>query len=263
MRLSVQRHAIQGPLPRTSILLLIDGKPCGEAAPLPGRSRETIEQAEEELIHFISDPDPTHLLSPSVQFALTSALHLALHSPPPPTYKTHLLLMGNRDEILERAAKGWKNGHRVAKLKLAKLTLEDAHLLIEQLSPFFKLRLDCNQRFTLVEAVDFFSRYSPSMFDYIEEPLQHPADLVHFPFPFALDESLQDPSLFPLASHSNCVCLILKPTLLGELSRYLKMHPRCLLSHCFEGPVGLSAVAQLVQTHSLEDAFHGLDSLSD
>mgnify|MGYP001256869079 CR=1 FL=1 len=109
----------------------------------------------------------------------------------------------------------------------------------------------------------FSDAYGKESFDYIEEPLQNPRELSCFPYPFALDETLREPENRDLVYLPMCAALILKPTLLGDISLFLKMHRRCILSHCFEGPIGVGQIAKLAKRYNLLHELHGLDTLSN
>lgn len=258
MKWRLERFEIPGRFPRQSILLHLEERSVGEIAPLPGFSKEDLEAAEKQLrAHFAS---PLPFLFPSVHFGLYSAL-LDLEDPLPPfDCPTYALLMGAN--ILRDADRAYEKGFKVAKLKLGDKSDEEAHALIAALRNRFALRLDLNRRWTLKRALNFFSSYENEAFDYIEEPLQDPRELIHFSHPFALDETLREPLGSSLVKHPNCAALILKPTLLGDISPYLKMHHRCILSSSFEGPVGVGQIAKLVKRHQLQNELHGLDTLS-
>lgn len=242
---------------RPSLILRL-GNACGEIAPLPGHSKESLEEAEEQLRKHLQSPLPS--LFPSVQFGLQSAL-MDLKDPlPPVNCPTHAFFTGTSAAILSRAEVMYERGFRIAKLKLSDKSEKEAHELIGALKDRFFLRLDFNRKLTLDEALRFFSKYDKNTFDYIEEPLKNVEELIHFPFPFALDETLREPFDPSLLSH--CAALILKPTLLGNIEPFLRMHKRCVLSPCFEGPIGVGQIAKLAKRYNLLNETHGLDTLS-
>lgn len=251
--------------PRRCLILKLQnplgGQGYGEIAPLPGHSKESLDEAEEQLRAHLQKP--LKCLFPSVEFGYLSAL-CDLHSPLPSIdCPTHAFLTGSFDAILSRADEMYKRGFRLAKLKLSGKNSEEAHALITALKDRFRLRLDFNRGFTQEQALDFFSKYDKSSFDYIEEPLKEVAELFDFPLPFALDETLREPFNEKLLLLPTCAALILKPTLLGDITPFLKMHKRCILSPCFEGPVGIGQIAKLAKRHNLMDETHGLDTLSN
>lgn len=262
MNYQIAHSATFGKYARKSLLLhLQDARgncALSEIAPLPYFSSETLLEAEKQLrSHFIS---PLSTLFPSVYFGISTAL-LDLTEPLCSiNCQSHCLLMGS--DILDRAETAHKKGYRVAKVKLGDKSDEEAHRLINALRSLFTLRLDLNRRWTLQRALTFFSCYEKDAFDYIEEPVENPKDLPHFPFPFALDETLRESKHLSLAKLPMCTALILKPTLLGNLRPFLDLHPRCILSSSFEGPVGLGQIAKLVKRYRLLNEFHGLDTLS-
>ncbi len=261
MNYRIEYSTISGTHARTSLLLYLQDRgnhSLSEIAPLPHFSRETLQEAENQLRSHLISPLPN--LFPSVYFGISTAFldltePLGLIDCP-----SHCLLMGS--DILKAADIAYKKGYRVAKVKLRDKSDEEAHLIIKALRNRFTLRLDLNRSWTLQRALAFFSSYEKNAFDYIEEPVENPKDLAYFPFPFALDETLRESEYLSLVKLPMCRALILKPTLLGNLTPFLHLHPRCILSSSFEGPVGLSQIAKLAKRHSLLSEFHGLDTLS-
>jgi O-succinylbenzoate synthase len=258
----VESSFIQGMYARPSLLVHVQdahGRTgVGEIAPLPGISTETLEEAYQQLLDHFDSPLPS--LWPSVWFGVHSALADLEEPPGEVICLSHALLMG--ENVLERAERAHAKGIRIAKLKIGERSDEEAHGLIAQLKDRFSLRLDVNRKWSLSRALRFFSHYDPSAFEYTEEPIQNPQQLSQFPYPFALDETLQDPAWQDLAALPMCAALILKPTLLGDVSLFLQGHRRCILSHCFEGPVGRGHIAKLAKRLKLLDQIHGLDPLS-
>lgn len=262
MKWDLEYFHISGIHARKSLLLHLqneDGNSASsEIAPLPGWSFETLLEAEEQVrTHLVF---PASSLFPSVYFGISTAF-LDVADPLPPVHcPSHCLLMG--ENLIEKAEQAYKRGFRVAKLKLGDKSDEEAHALIHILRSRFTLRIDLNRCWSLQRSLSFFSSYEASAFDYVEEPVKTPMDLPFFPYPFALDETLREPSAAQFAKLPMCKALILKPTLLGDITPFLKMHPRCILSSSFEGPVGIGQIAKLAKRHNLLDEFHGLDTLS-
>ena len=147
-------------------------------------------------------------------------------------------------------------GYRTVKLKIgARTVAEDAALvraLDEELGNPITLRLDANRTWSYEEAAEFVS--ATPRFEYIEEPLADPArlpDLVRrFGVPVALDESLVE--MEPEELEPFAVAFVLKPTLLGSISRTLRVAERALrlgitpvISSAYESGVGTAALVAL------------------
>lgn len=198
----------------------------GEAAPLPGFSRESSEQAWNGLVRcaraLAGHPLPeTHagleaaglldmLEARSVAFALEAAvLNLRaategralcdfLADAPARAIRLNALLAGGENAVLEKARGLGEAGYRAAKLKVGRRRLEDDAALVgavrAALGPDVALRLDANQAWDLDTASDFARRVCGCAIEYIEEPLSDPLALPEFAaatgIPYAVDETL-------------------------------------------------------------------------
>ena len=122
-------------------------------------------------------------------------------------------------------------GYQSVKLKVgAQAVAEDAghvHDLGEELGDNFSLRLDANRAWGYESAAVFIRGVAEIPFAYVEEPLADPwkvPELVHeFGVPVALDESLVGMEPEDLEEHRYARAVVLKPTLLGGISRTLCM----------------------------------------
>ncbi len=244
----------------------------GDIAPLPKWSRETLEDAieqirlrKEELVSFDWNGD-TFLnqlklldLLPSVSFGLESALFSILDPLPEFSIPTSALLMGSREEILSQAALRLEEGFTSAKLKVSNLKFDEAAELIHRLKDKFRLRIDVNRAWTTEDSLRFFSQFSLDTFDYVEEPFQNHHDLSQFLHPLAVDESFpQDLSLSELESLPTLKALIYKPTIQGGMLGCLpllewakKRGISLVLSSSFESDLGLAQIAALAHRLSL------------
>lgn len=194
----------------------------GEIAPLPGFSKETLEEATQEALEWIrSEKKPT---LPSVRWGVECAK------------KT---LQSVR---LPLAALGPRKGFSTVKLKLGHLSLTDAITLVKQHYRNSHLRLDCNRSWTLSQAMEFASHFEPTDFVYLEEPVQSFEELIQFSkttgFPIALDESIhsnwdQVPSL---------KAIVVKPTVVGSIPE-IPPHLQLVLSSAYESGLGLLHIA--------------------
>ncbi len=200
----------------------------GEAAPLPGFSRETLPEAEIELLRRAAQLKgrPAPLTSAaidamdaaqdaqaaSVSFAVHGAL-LNLASDIQTTTPRYLLspgsatsaplnalLQGAPGEVVACAKARCASGFTALKLKVGRRgAAEEADLACavrEAIGPDIALRLDANRAWDLETAADFAARIAGCNVEYIEEPLHDPRLLPEFlartKLPYALDETFQE-----------------------------------------------------------------------
>ena len=231
---------------REGLILHKNGK-WAEVAPLPGWSRETLGEALDQL------RCPRGPLYPSVAFALEM-----LEAPPlekPVSIPVSAFFMGTPEQILARADKAEKNGFTTAKVKIGHLDTQTAFEVVSALKDRFRLRIDVNRKWELQQSLKFFSAFANDAFDYVEEPVQHPEDLVHFKHPIALDEFFAHD--FPQAK-----ALIFKPTLRGGPSSFPKTKLPCIVGGAFESGIGIYQIASLVPLLGLSDLPIGIDTYS-
>ena len=276
----------------------------GETAPLPGFSEESLDQAIVQLRRLAgsligrqvaddwTDRDGVFgrelegvAPAPSVRFGLESAvwnLYAAssgktlpelLTPQPGATVPVNGLLSGTPEVVLEEARHLGNGGYQAVKLKVGALAVaEDVRLvraLGEELGDAISLRLDANRAWGYEEAAEFVR--GAARFEYIEEPLAEPArmpDLVReFGVPVALDESLVGIEPEELEEHGYARAVVLKPTLLGGVSRTLRMAGRALrlgmrpvLSSAYESGVGMAALVALAAGIGARPVPAGLDT---
>jgi O-succinylbenzoate synthase len=249
----------------------------GEAAPLPGLSRETVEDVVTELGALGSSIDAAELeprsLSPSLRFALEAAL-LDLRAGERPGYAALLdeaalprvpeqlelqILLDSLDGAEERARAAHLAGARTFKVKIgrdgeaeAEAALLDA---LRALGRDVTIRADANGR--LDEREVLLPALARSRVEYVEDPFALEEDAsprAWVGVPVALDASIAADPLRAMARARSLGApfVVLKPTLLGGLERTLQLAGRArslglkvVLSHCLEGPVGLAALAHL------------------
>ncbi|MBS0628985.1 MAG: o-succinylbenzoate synthase [Verrucomicrobia bacterium] len=264
---------------RKGILLHLTG-PDGrvataEISPLPGYSTETLDEALQQLhkitkkllttwwtkqaLHYLNGLG----LCPSVYFGVESAL-LDLLEPPVnqlPCLK-YALLFGSPEEILYRADEAYGEGHRRAKIKLGHFTPESALDLVKKLDDRFILRLDLNRKWKTEDTLAFCQNFPEDHFEYIEEPTSTPKDLIHFPYPYALDETLRDhKDLKPFLKSKNLKAFIIKPTMAYPFAHLLNLGPQVVLTSSFESHVGIAQIEKLIHRLGLSETYHGLDTL--
>src|SRR5215210_5582919 len=169
------------------------------------------------------------------------------------------LLAGSSAEVLADARHMRDAGYTSIKLKVGTRTVaEDAALvraLGEELGEGISLRLDANRAWGYEEAAEFVGGTAGVRFEYVEEPLADPTrlpDLVReFGVPVALDESLVGMEL-ERVEETFATAFVLKPTLLGGISRTLRVAERALrlgvtpvISSAYESGIGTAALVAL------------------
>ncbi len=254
----------------------------GEVAPFPGLSKESLPDALEQLRHALnilkhtsvelSFPSIPFLLndsSPSVLFGVESAI-LGMQAQEKQTFVAKVLnptaadeisiqalLVGDYEDIVARAQNAVSAGFQCLKLKVGRFEIDKAIELVLSINKNFNnisLRLDANRAWSLNQAVQFCDAVHECNIEYIEEPLQNPADILDLrdrtTIPFALDESLTWDSAQKLSE--GIAALVLKPGIHGGVSRiiqYINLAQArkqfSVLSCPFYSAIGLNVIAQL------------------
>jgi o-succinylbenzoate synthase len=276
---------------REGLLLKLSGDDgsagWGETAPLPGFSWESVDEAASQLRrhagsmmgHEVTDDwvvpyrgssRELDRVAPSVRFGLELAvwnlygrssgrtLPKLVTPSPRAMVPVNGLLVGSPAEVLEDARRMRDAGYRSVKLKVGTRTVAEDVALVralgEELGEGISLRLDANRAWGYAEAAKFAGGTAGVRFEYVEEPLADPArlpDLVReCGVPVALDESLVGMELDGLEAF--VVAFVLKPTLLGGISRTLRMAERAyrlgvtpVVSSAYESGVGTAALVAL------------------
>jgi o-succinylbenzoate synthase len=231
----------------------------GEAAPLPGYSADSMEDATEELCRLAERPvsvdalaEPREVLSeafsafplrhPSSRFALETALLDWLG-------KTrgrplHRLLAGSGDlsavpiaDLAPASAPAeWPSHARTLveegathlKLKVGADLAEELSALraIRREHPLLHLRLDGNRRIRPELLAEHAGAFEALELELFEEPVrpEHWAEVLDLPLPFALDETLRDRALSESLLRSKHIrAVVLKPTVLGGFTGALEV----------------------------------------
>lgn len=243
-------------LSRKRILFLLKneaGKEAiGEISPFPTLNQETFEEALLQLKTFV----PTLLntdwtkdaldglnLYPSVAFGIESALLQLLDPLPSFLCRFSALFQGSVSAIHTQAEKAVQLGIKSAKLKIGDFSPREAQSLIDALKGQFQLRIDLNQKWKTTDVLRLFSKYSAHDFDYIEDPIQELKDLVYFPLPYALDYRPR----FSTELQMPMKALVVKPTLLGSISKITPLKQPLVLSSCFDTGIGIFHLASLTK----------------
>ena len=257
----------------------------GEAAPLPGMSRETIEDAARSLRAFatplaVETPQAAlaiaeNIGSPAARFAIETAL-LATFAQRSRTSVATLLGAPERHAlrcaIVVDAPQPCDAEH--VKVKVGESFEDDFVRIVEiaRAAPRARIRIDANRtwpRGDVAGRMRALVRAIPSRIELVEEPCANAVELLDeaLPLPVALDESIAELSPHELARalrSPHLAALVLKPTLLGgfarclELARAAREHgARAIVSHGLEGPIGMAACRELAHVVGGEVA-HGI-----
>lgn len=238
----------------------------GEAAPLPGFGRDTVDAAEAALRRWIEDRSIDAVDSPSARWAIemaTGALDaraagLSLEAwwarPDAPHAITTSAVV---DTILE-ARVAVALGCTALKVKLDGRTDRARLAGLRAAFPSIALRADANQAWPLAEVDDRLRELVSLALEYVEEPAPGLAAQLDGPrpVPLALDESLAEPDaaawLDRALASGALAAIVCKPTVLGGLARCRALQARArghgvdaVWSHALEGPVGRHAVLAL------------------
>jgi O-succinylbenzoate synthase len=249
---------------RRGLLLRVHGNGdstgWGEAAPLPGFSRESLDDTTSALHAFAASilqagelPTGTVPLlaasgaltrdaPPSARFACETALlalaqaqtgvawHAELVENALPVIPVSALLDDEGDDVVTSACAALEAGHTGAKLKVGRRPVaEDAaccRRIVQATDGRLRLRLDANRTWTFDAAVAFADAVSGLPVDYVEEPLHDvsllPAFVRTTGVRLALDETLRDNEAPPAAKDVAAVWVI-KPTLTGGVAATLAL----------------------------------------
>lgn len=189
----------------------------GEVAPLPGFSRETLEEAIKDLV------EGNDSSFPSVKWGYAAAM-LDLLSP--------LSIPSVPIRILEKE-----------KIKVGHLNLEEA---IKKVKTSGCSGVDMNQKWTLEQGLAL-AKECPHL-DYFEEPLKPGEDASAFFHPVALDESLLQEKMPP---YPQVKIHVIKPMLYGYPLPPKTKGVDFILSSSYESELGLYQIAQLAHRLSL------------
>jgi len=254
----------------------------GEAAPLPDRSLESLDD-DRRALALLARSTPREIATPAealalaaelaatpaARFAIETAL-LAAFAQQARTSIARVLVAAPATALatapvvddVASAERVLRGGARAIKLKATALPLiaEVARLAREYRA---RLRIDVNQQWADDDA---FARLGalvaavpPGVLDYVEEPCPGSIALLAraLPCPIALDESLvalDDAGLRNVIDSRSLAALVLKPTVLGGFARCLELAAlardhgvRPIASHALEGPVAFAATCELAR----------------
>ena len=267
----------------------------GDVAPLPGFSRESIEQAHRVLdalpiigedidIEGLLEGQPVAALKgapPSVCFGVECALlDLAAQRKPdtrnpmaPRAGEVHVNAL--LDEVTPEAVHTLaQQGYTCIKLKVGRQPLAADIAMVRSLvgvSDDVVVRLDANQAWSFSEACQFVNALEGLLLEYLEEPCQSPQDSLRLMreagVPVGFDESLVGASDDQLLAMQGAAAFVIKPTLADGVSgaiRLARAARRCgaepVISAAFESGVGIRALAHLANALMSPGVAAGLDT---
>lgn len=278
----------------------------GEASPLPGFSNESLEDCARQLVPLAESLIGRSLvrswlshdgafsrefeglvLSPPVRFGVDLAihnLHAASEGKSMPEVLSHSpvtsvpvngLLSGPAEEVLVEGRRMRDAGYEAVKLKVGSREVEADAELVRGLGTILggevSLRLDANRAWSFAEAVHFARAVADVEYEYIEEPLKDPSRLADLTqdhgMPVALDESLVGMALEDLGNHIHARAAVIKPTLVGGISRTLRLAAEArglgvtpVISSAYETGVGTEALLALSAATGFGRTAAGLDT---
>jgi o-succinylbenzoate synthase len=186
------------------------------------------------------------------------------------------LLMGEPEHAIDDARRAQARGLQTFKLKIGRPAMIERELAVarrlrETLGAAARLRLDANQSFTARQAQECLPRFAEHGIELVEEPCAL-AELgaLGAALPLAWDESLlllASESLAKRAAKvSGARALVLKPAVLGGVSACYawaqigaQIGAEVILSHTFDGPLGLALSATLALSIGSDSLAQGLD----
>ncbi|MFT5125509.1 MAG: O-succinylbenzoate synthase [Kiritimatiellia bacterium] len=245
----------------------------GEIAPLSGFSSDSLDEALQEAIELLQQPDGRTPTCPSLAWAVdTAQLNLEaaqkniplcqlMRAAAPRHIAINALLMP--DEPISR-----DRTYPIVKCKVgARPIAEEADRLRKV--PV-RLRLDANRSLSLGQALTLSMALSELDVEYIEEPVKAFEDLPAFieqsHFPVALDETLREKTSAELA-HLDLGAIVYKPSLMGSWIRLMHWHEFAVergiemtISAAYETGIGLWNLANVAAGLSNASPYAGLDT---
>lgn len=254
----------------------------GEAAPLPGFSKESFNDllAEVELITYkFRTGDLAEQQSfilgiqcPSLKFALEQIFVSVnnVNERKELTVKFNLLFSLGKFQTIDLTSV--KNS--VIKLKLGIEPFEKEVDILKRLTESIKrnnirLRIDVNANWSFEQTLKFAGNVNLGIIEYIEQPVEKTTDLVRLAdessLPVAADESLYDERNLEAVMNSGIKYLIVKPMVFGGLAEIekrissLSRDKEIIISSALESSLGWSHLAYIASKIS-PDKTHGVST---
>lgn len=248
----------------------------GEIAPLSGLHKETLWEAQEQVLsvlpRLIAGEALPPFLFPSVRCGLEMAqqsLEICMSGAASQVkLPLNALVSGAKETLVSRAVAAVSEGYTTLKIKVGRHSVEDdiAHVrsVREAVGYSVPIRLDANRSWSLETALNLGEALADCRIEYIEEPLNNPADIKDFVrktgIRVALDEMLYSPDHAERERRWDIpddvlAAYILKPAIIGGIQAATALAKEAaernlmaVVSSVFETGVALSFYAYL-QTH--------------
>ncbi len=258
-------------------VLVHSGESWGDAAPLPGWSKETCDDLVRYLTnHPTSDAVPCSL--PSLQCAWEGTTASAQNFQNWPIRHTavpiNALLQGTVAEILDQAKRALGEGCRCLKVKTTHIPMDALPYLLKAIRDISEctFRLDPNRSWSFSTCMNVAENLAGLPVEYLEEPLRMgesvPQLIAQCPLAIALDETLREITVEELVRYRGAAALVLKPTLMGGFticSRFAEagalLGMKSIVSSCYESGVGIFALGRFASSLDYIGAA-GLDTYS-
>lgn len=264
------------------IIELSDGSRIGkgEIAPLPEFSKETLEQAREDLISLTQlwlSGEEVDLDShcPSVAFGFSMALlELEGSLPQQGNYQVAPLCSGDPDDLVVKLNE--MNGKKIAKIKVGLYEpIRDGMVvnMFLELIPDLSLRLDANRNWTPKKAEQFANYVNPqfrSRIEFLEEPCHTQEESLAFSeatgIAIAWDETVRDDG-FEVKIQQGVKAIVIKPTLVGSVAKCIELIEsaellgmQAVISSSIESSLALTQLARLAEWKTPK-SIPGLDTI--
>lgn len=261
----------------------------GEIAPLPEFSQESLVQAQEQTIQWLSlwrdagsgaKKLSLEHLYPSVAFGLSCSLaEMKGLLNTEGNYQTAPLCYGDPDELYSQLDQ--MQGEKVAKIKVGMYEANRDGLIVDMLLeaiPDLSLRLDANRNWSLDKAEMFAKYVKPEhrlRIQFLEEPCRTPQESLNFAektgIAIAWDETVRESNFninsSPHLFNQSVKAIVIKPTLVGSLQRCLALIEEAqengmlaVISSSIESSLGLTQLARIAKQYT--KSIPGLDTLN-
>lgn len=282
-----------GPVGDRDVMLLglsdADGNTgWGEAAPLPGFTPETLDEAGEAILDWLADGERIQPpVTPTARAAVDGALlHLAaraagvplhrhLNPDSPPSFAVSALVAGDTPDELAAAGRAAVDaGHRTVKAKVgvADIGTDVARIasLRDAVGDGVAIRLDANGAWSTDEAPGHLERLAPLGIEFVEEPVAAVRALAAVratsPVPIAADESATSAEgVTAVLAAGAADLVVLKPSAVGGIVVAAELAARVreaglgvVVTSLLDGAVGLAHAAHLASAIGALDPAPGL-----
>lgn len=256
----------------------------GEIAPLPGFSRETLDEAQAQAIEWLTAWQtasceaprvPLDGCYPSVAFGISAAMDdMKGYLQDAGNYQAAPLCYGDPDELY--AELNNLEGEQVAKIKVGMYEANRDGLIADmflEAIPDLQLRLDANRQWSLEKALQFAAKVKPehrTRIQFLEEPCKTPELSREFArqtgIPIAWDETVREAD-FVLTQEPHLAAIVIKPTLVGSIQDCVHLirqaqalGMKAVISSSLESSLGLGQLARMAAQYT-PNVTPGLDTL--